>query len=104
MDINKNAIRDSWIRSWTKSFTWRVLGIVILVLISYFVTGSLAKASVITFVFHGIRVVLYVLHERAWELIEWGRSEETNMFWFFFWLIIMIIAFVAIGVMGSVRW
>jgi len=102
--MGKNAIRDSWIRSWTKSFTWRVLGIVILVLISYFVTGSLAKASVITFAFHGIRVVLYVLHERAWELIEWGRSEETSMFWFFFWLIIMIIAFVAIGIMGSVRW
>lgn len=101
---NKNTLIDSWVRSWTKSFTWRVLGIVILILLSYFITGSWVEASLITFVFHGIRVVLYVLHERAWELTAWGRATnpEINMFWFYLWLVILILAFAGIVMIGSV--
>jgi len=102
---NKNTITDSWVRSWTKSFTWRVLGIVILILLSYFITGSWVEASLITFVFHAVRVVLYVLHERAWELTAWGRvqtqAQDPNIFWFYFWLVILILAFAGIVMVGS---
>ena len=103
VNINKNTKTDSWVRSWTKSFTWRVLGIVILILLSYCITGSWVEASLITFVFHAIRVVLYVLHERAWELTAWGRATNpgVNMFWFYFWLAILILAFAAIVMIGS---
>ena len=101
--FNKNTKADSWVRSWTKSFTWRVLGIVILILLSYFITGSWVEASLITFVFHAIRVVLYVLHERAWELTAWGRATNPgiNMFWFYFWLVMLILAFAGIVMVGS---
>ena len=100
--INNNTKTDLWVRSWTKSFTWRIVGIVILVVLSYFITGSWVEASLITFVFHAIRLILYVLHERAWELTAWGRATNPgiNMFWFYFWLLILLIAFAAIGVMG----
>jgi uncharacterized membrane protein len=93
---------DSWVRSWTKSFTWRIVGIVILILLSYAITGSLVEASLITFVFHAIRLVLYVLHERIWELTAWGRAanHSTNMFWFYFWLVILIFTFAAIIILG----
>ena len=105
VNINKNTKTDSWVRSWTKSFTWRVLGIVILILLSYCITGSWVEASLITFVFHAIRVVLYVLHERAWELTAWGRvqtqANDPSMFWFYFWLAILILAFAAIALIGS---
>jgi len=99
----KNTNTDSWVRSWTKSFTWRVLGIVIYILLSYLITGSWVKASLITFVFHAIRVVLYVLHERIWELTAWGRATNPgiNMFWFYFWLAILILAFAGIVMIGS---
>lgn len=100
-NFNKNTKMDSWVRSWTKSFTWRIIGIVILIVLSYFVTGSWVEASLITFLFHAIRLVLYVLHERAWELTAWGRADpDINMFWFYFWLVILIIAFAAIGLIG----
>jgi len=57
-----------------KVIYWRVLGIVILILLAYFITGSWVEASLITLIFHGVRMVLYVLHERAWELTAWGRG------------------------------
>jgi uncharacterized membrane protein len=100
---SRGTVNDLWVRSWTKSFTWRVLGIIILILISYFITGSWAKSSLITIIFHGIRVVLYVLHERAWELTAWGRITNSgiNMFWFYFWLVILILVFAAIVIIGT---
>jgi len=64
---------DTWKRSWAKSITWRILGIILLFAIAWVLTGDIAQTTTITVVFHGIRVVLYVFHERAWERIKWGR-------------------------------
>jgi uncharacterized membrane protein len=67
---------DTPIRSWTKSITWRILGIVLLGLITYYITRDWKAMAVITVVFHGIRVVLYYVHERVWEHVDWGRVKH----------------------------
>jgi len=54
---------DTRKRSWAKSIVWRLIGIVLLGLISYLVTDDLKDMSIITALFHGIRVVLYYYHE-----------------------------------------
>ena len=71
-------MRDSRIRSWTKSFVWRIIGMLILGVLTFSVTGSAAEASIITLVFHAIRVILYYFHERLWEMIQWGRSSKNE--------------------------
>ncbi|HEY68170.1 MAG: hypothetical protein DRI79_01005 [Chloroflexi bacterium] len=67
---------DTRKRSWAKSIVWRLIGIVLLGLISYLVTGDWKEMSVITILFHSIRVILYYYHERAWEHISWGRVKH----------------------------
>ena len=67
---------DTKARSWVKSIVWRVIGIVLLGLISYLITGDLKEMSIITALFHGIRVILYYFHERWWERISWGRVKH----------------------------
>ncbi|MBI4186485.1 MAG: DUF2061 domain-containing protein [Chloroflexi bacterium] len=62
-------------RSWLKSITWRLLGILILGSITWLVTHSWEQATVITIIFHTIRLALYYYHERAWDNIEWGRIK-----------------------------
>ncbi len=85
---------DSRVRSWTKSFTWRIMGIVILLLLSYAITGSIKQASLITLIFHLIRVILYYMHERIWEKISWGKdSEPSNKLPFYTSLTILILLF-----------
>ena len=69
----KNTIYETHARAWFKSIVWRVLGIVILALISWIVTHDWKEVGVITIIFHTIRVLLYYFHERVWERIEWGR-------------------------------
>ncbi|MEA3560151.1 MAG: DUF2061 domain-containing protein [Candidatus Omnitrophota bacterium] len=63
-------------RAWVKSVVWRVLGIVILGVISWLVTHSWKEMTIITLIFHGLRFVLYYFHERLWERITWGRKKH----------------------------
>ncbi|MCD4654025.1 DUF2061 domain-containing protein [bacterium] len=63
-------------RSWAKSITWRIIGIVLLGAITYLITKNWKDMAVITVIFHGIRVVLYYYHERVWEHIDWGRIKH----------------------------
>ena len=60
-------------RSWVKSLIWRAIGVVLLGAIAYAVTGNWEQMTIITLIFHGVRVVLYYSHERIWDQIAWGR-------------------------------
>ncbi|MCJ7579232.1 MAG: DUF2061 domain-containing protein [Candidatus Aminicenantes bacterium] len=63
-------------RAWVKSIVWRIFGVVILMAISWLVTHDMKEMTLITILFHGIRVILYYFHERAWERIRWGRVKH----------------------------
>ena len=67
---------ESHARAWVKSVIWRILGIAILGIISWFATNSWKEMAMITLFFHGIRVILYYFHERVWERISWGRIKH----------------------------
>ncbi|MCK4304235.1 MAG: DUF2061 domain-containing protein [Candidatus Eisenbacteria sp.] len=67
---------DTKKRSWGKSITWRVFGIVLLGLISYLITHDWKDMATITVVFHSIRLILYYFHERIWERISWGKLKH----------------------------
>ena len=67
---------DTKERSWAKSITWRIVGIVILGAISYAFTHDWGKTTSITIIFHTIRLILYYFHERLWEAVSWGRIKH----------------------------
>jgi len=93
---------DSSTRSWTESFTWRIIGVVVLLVLSYAVTGSIAEASLITLLFNLIRVVLYYVHERVWEKISWGRgAEPENKLPFYLSLTLLILMFTILWILGG---
>ncbi len=79
-DVNfvkeKKMSFETHTRAWIKSIVWRLLGIVILGAISWIITRSWREMSLITILFHSIRIVLYYLHERIWERIHWGRVKH----------------------------
>jgi len=68
---------DSHKRSWAKSLTWRVIGIVILGGISWLFTHDWEQTTWITITFHSIRLVLYYYHERIWLKIRWGKMRAA---------------------------
>jgi len=67
---------DTKKRSIVKSVTWRVIGVIILGVIAFVITGNWKQMTIITVVFHSIRLVLYYYHERLWEHLAWGKIRH----------------------------
>jgi uncharacterized membrane protein len=65
-------------RSVAKAVSWRAVGTVDTMVISYFVTGKLKFALSIGFVELFTKIFLFYLHERAWHRIPFGRVEKSS--------------------------
>lgn len=61
-------------RSLVKSVLWTVLGICVMALIGIVFTGSLWTGGAMALINAGIGFVSYLLYERLWANIAWGRD------------------------------
>lgn len=64
---------DKPLRSFVKSLSWRVIGTLDTIIISWVVTGTLSLALSIGAVELVSKMLLYYFHERLWNLIKWGN-------------------------------
>lgn len=64
-------------RSVVKSVSWRTLGTVDTMVISYLITGSTVMAASIGSIEVVTKMLLYYFHERAWNRISLGRYKPT---------------------------
>lgn len=60
-------------RSVAKSVSWRIVGTIDTVIISWLITGKLDLAFSIGSIELVTKMVLYFFHERIWNSIKWGR-------------------------------
>jgi uncharacterized membrane protein len=62
-------------RSLVKSITWRIICIVVGIITAYFLTGKIDVSFAIGTIYNGITMMLYYLHERFWNKLEWGKQR-----------------------------
>lgn len=62
------------IRSILKSISWRVIGTLDTILISWLITNKLTIALSIGTIELITKMVLYFFHERVWNTIKWGKK------------------------------
>ncbi len=65
---------ERWSRSLLKSVSWRIIGTLDTIVISYFITRKLAFALSIGGIELVTKMILYVVHERIWNKIKWGKK------------------------------
>ncbi|MCP4970222.1 MAG: DUF2061 domain-containing protein [Arcobacter sp.] len=65
-------------RSVAKTISWRTIGTLDTIIISYFITGDLTMAASIGTIELFTKMVLYYFHERAWNKISFGKSKEPD--------------------------
>jgi uncharacterized membrane protein len=65
-------------RSLAKGISWRIVGTVDTILISYFITGQWFAAVKIGLFEVITKVTLYYLHERIWGRVKWGRILKKS--------------------------
>jgi len=61
------------IRSIAKAVSWRIIGTLDTLLISYLLTGKVAIAASIASIDFITKMFLYFFHERLWNKISWGK-------------------------------
>ena len=71
-------MKEKAYRSVVKTISWRVLGTIDTMVISYLITGSLVMAASIGSIEVVTKMVLYYFHERAWNKIPFGKTKEPD--------------------------
>lgn len=67
---------ETRLRSIAKTVTWQLSGLVSTSAIAFLFTGSLGEAGAVALASMAVATVCYVLHERAWNLVRWGRYSR----------------------------
>lgn len=76
MSKNNNRIVERKRRSVVKAISWRTLGTLDTILISWVVIGNLNFAVTIGGIELFTKMALYFFHERAWNRISFGREKN----------------------------
>ncbi|WP_299055089.1 DUF2061 domain-containing protein [uncultured Polaribacter sp.] len=61
------------LRSVIKALSWRVIGTLDTLVVSYILTGKIGLATSIASIDFITKLVLYFFHERIWNKIKWGK-------------------------------
>ncbi|MFD2568659.1 DUF2061 domain-containing protein [Pseudotenacibaculum haliotis] len=72
-NYREDKLSESPTRSILKSVSWRVLGTIDTIIISWVVTGEVSVAFSIGSIELVTKMVLYFFHERIWNTIKWGK-------------------------------
>ena len=73
MGKKESSSEENIKRSLAKTISWRVVGTIATVIISYIITGTMALAFSIGLIELISKLILYFFHERAWNKIKWGK-------------------------------
>ena len=71
-----SELRESHLRSLLKAISYRIVGSITTWLLAWAVTGSLSVATTMGLLEPAAKMVLYYLHERAWQLLPRGTVRR----------------------------
>jgi len=71
--------KESHIRSILKGLTWRIIATSTIIAIAYFKTGDISFALEIGAIEFVLKLALYYLHERAWQLAPRGSLRKPHI-------------------------
>lgn len=61
-------------RTIAKAVVWKIIGISSLLGIGLISGVGSSQIGIVTVVYHSLMLVLYVIHERFWNKVDWGRK------------------------------
>ena len=68
-------MKEKRIRSVTKSISWRVLASLATILLVFIFTRNWIISIEVGSLEVAVKIVLYYLHERVWNIMEWGTCD-----------------------------
>lgn len=71
-------MNETKLRSFIKGISWRLLGTIDTIIISFILTGKIKTALSIGGIELFTKIILYFFHERIWLKIKFGIKEKNN--------------------------
>lgn len=71
----RNQDKEEIKRSLLKTISWRLIGTIDTIFISWIITGTLTLAFSIGAIELVSKMLLYFFHERLWNTIDWGKQK-----------------------------
>ena len=68
---------DTTTRTIAKSVTWQLIGLLSMTVVGYVFTQSFAASGGIAITSAISGLIAYVLHEKLWSRVAWGRRDRT---------------------------
>jgi uncharacterized membrane protein len=95
--------KESRLRSIAKSIIWRLLGVLVLAIVTYAFTRSLIQTGLITFIHHFAFIFIYYFHERAWLKVNWSEKRKKWVRPFTYEIILghLVLGLITLAVTGS---
>jgi len=62
------------LRSIVKAFSWRIVGTLDTLIVSFCITQKATIAASIASIDFMTKIVLYFFHERIWNVVKWGKK------------------------------
>lgn len=69
-------MKESRLRSLLKGLTWRIIATSMIFGITYFTTGEVEMAMKVAAIEFPVKLLVYYLHERAWQLLPTGTIRK----------------------------
>jgi uncharacterized membrane protein len=66
------------IRSFVKAISWRIVATLTTILLVFAFTGSVIISGGVGFAELIMKIVIYYMHERVWNLINFGREKKVK--------------------------
>lgn len=64
---------ESRARSIVKAVIWNLIGLLMMCVVGFVATGSFAVGGAMALINAAIGLTLYVVYERIWAQVRWGR-------------------------------
>lgn len=68
-------MHDTNTRSIVKTVSWRISGSTATFLVAYLISGNWALSGSIAIIQLTLNTILYYIHERLWNNIDWGKLD-----------------------------
>ncbi|WNH08270.1 DUF2061 domain-containing protein [Thalassobellus suaedae] len=69
----EDSVGEKPIRSVAKALSWRVVGTLDTLAVSFVLAQDITLAASIASVDFITKLILYFFHERAWNVVKWGK-------------------------------
>jgi uncharacterized membrane protein len=69
---------EKHVRSFAKAISWRVVATLTTMLLVFAFTGSLMISGGVGVAELVVKILVYYLHERVWNMVDFGREKKAE--------------------------